>query len=154
MVRLVDEPDALERFTDAVAEAYGDEHLPSINVGQGEDAIADSISVITAALVAMALVLAVAGLVWIGSATARHQRLAAPEVDVLRALGTTAGERRVLLVGCVAAGASSPGWCWPPLCAVALSPLFPVGAARQVDPDPGLHVDARGAARSAASRSW
>ena len=98
-------PDAVDQFTAAVAAAYGDEHLPSINVGQGEDAIADSISVITAALVAMALVIAVAGLLWIGSALARHQRVAAPDIDVLRALGTTAGERRSSSFGCVAAGA-------------------------------------------------
>ncbi|MDQ3146044.1 MAG: hypothetical protein M3R01_03765, partial [Actinomycetota bacterium] len=140
MVRLVDAPDAVERFTDAAEEAYGGEHLPSINIGQGEDTVADSISVVTAALIAVALVVAVAGVVWVGSAAARHQRLAAPDVEVLRALGTTAGERRVLLLGCVLP-ALVGGIVLASLLAVALSPLFPVGAARRVDPDPGLHAD-------------
>ena len=141
MVRLVDAPDAVQRFTDAIGDAYGDEHLPSINVGQGEDVVADSISVITAALVVVAVVIAVAGLVWVGSAMARQQRLAAPDVEVLRTLGTTAGERRFLFVGCVLP-ALVGGVVLAVLFAVALSPLFPVGAARRVDPDPGLHVDA------------
>jgi hypothetical protein len=141
MVRLVDEPGALERFTDGVVEAYGGEHLPSINVGQGEETVADSIAVITAALVAMAVVIAVAGLLWIGAATARHQRLARPEIDVLRALGTTAAERRMLLVGSVLP-ALVAGVAVAPVLAIAMSPLFPVGLARRVDPDPGLHADA------------
>jgi hypothetical protein len=141
MVRLTDEPDAVERFTDGVADAYGDEHLPSINVGQGENTIADSVSVITAALVAMAFAVAIAGLLWSASATARHQRLAVTEIDVLRALGSTARERRVLLVGS-AAPAIVAGVALAPVLAVVLSPLFPVGTARHVDPDPGLHADA------------
>lgn len=140
MVRLIDEPGALERFTNGVADAYGDEHLPSINVGQGESTVADSVSVITAALVAMALAVAVAGLLWIASATARHQRLAVSDIDVLGALGATARERRVLLVG-YAAPAIVGGVALAPVLAVTLSPLFPVGRARRVDPDPGLHVD-------------
>jgi hypothetical protein len=140
MLRLADEPRALDQFTAEVATVYGGEHLPSINVGQGEDTIADSISVVTAALVAMALVIAVAGLLWISSATARHQRVAAPDIDVLRALGTTTGERRVLFFGCVVPGLVG-GVLLAPVLAVALSPLFPVGTARRVDPDPGLHAD-------------
>jgi ABC-type lipoprotein release transport system permease subunit len=96
--------------------------------------------VITAALVALALAIGVAGLLWIASASARHQRLAAPDVDVLVSLGATARERRVLLVGS-AAPAIAAGVALAPTLAVALSPLFPVGRARQVDPDPGLHVD-------------
>jgi len=140
MVRLVDERDALEQFTGGVATAYRGEHLPSINVGQGEDAVADSISVITAALVAVALVIAVAGLMWVGSATARHQRLAGADFEVLRALGTTAGEQRLLLLGCVLP-AFVGGVALAPLLAVGLSPFFPMGNARRVDPDPGRHAD-------------
>jgi hypothetical protein len=140
MVRLADEPGALDQFTAAVAAAYGDEHLPSIIVGQGEGSIADSISVVTAALLAMALVIVAAGLLWIGSAAARHQRAAAPDIDVLRALGTTAGERRLVAFGCVVPSLLA-GVVLAPLGAIALSPLFPVGTARRVDPDPGLHAD-------------
>jgi ABC-type lipoprotein release transport system permease subunit len=140
MLRLVDEPGALGRFTDGVATAYAGEHLPSINVGQGESSVVPSISVVTAALRAMALVVAIAGLLWITSATARHQRVAAPDLDVLRALGTTTGEQRVVVFGSVIP-ALVGGVMLAPLLAVALSPLFPMGTARRVDPDPGLHAD-------------
>ncbi|MGH9116667.1 MAG: hypothetical protein ACRD0A_01940 [Acidimicrobiales bacterium] len=50
-MRLIDGPEAVDEFTDAVAEAYGGEHLPSINVGQGEESVRDSISVVTGAAV-------------------------------------------------------------------------------------------------------
>jgi FtsX-like permease family len=140
MVRLVDAPGAVDQFTEGVAEAYGGAHLPSINVGQGEETVDDSISVVTAALIAMGIVVAVAGLVWVASAVARHQRGAASDIEVLRALGSTPGQRRTLLVGVVA-----PALAAGPVAAIGiaviLSPLFPVGAARRVDPDPGLHAD-------------
>ena len=55
-------------------------------------------------------------------------------------LGTTTPERRILFFGCVAP-ALAAGIVVAPLIAVALSPLFPVGTARYVDPDPGLHAD-------------
>ncbi|MEP7201379.1 MAG: FtsX-like permease family protein [Ilumatobacteraceae bacterium] len=141
MVRLVDQPGAVDQFTAAIAAAYGGEHLPSINVGHGERTVADSISVVTAALLAMALVIGVAGLLWIGSATARHQSALGPDIDVLLALGTTDSERRALVFLCVLP-ALVGGVLLAPLVAVALSPLFPVGAARRVDPDPGAHADA------------
>jgi hypothetical protein len=141
MVRLVDAPGAVERFTDAVEEAYGDEHLPSINVGQGEETVADAISVATVALLAVALVVAFAGIVWIGSATARHQRLVVPDTEILRALGATANERRLILAASVLP-AIVGGLVLAPLVAIALSPRFPVGSARAVDPNPGVHVDA------------
>jgi ABC-type lipoprotein release transport system permease subunit len=141
MIRLVDEPDAVERFTDAVEDAYANEHLPSVNLVEGEEVVADSISVITAALVAVALIVTVAGVAWVGLAMARHQRDAASEIAVLRALGATAVERRALLVGSVLPAVVA-GVALAPLVAVALSPLFPVGAARRIDPDPGVHVDA------------
>jgi len=136
MVRLVDKPGAQDQFT----AAYGGEHLPSINVGQGESSLADSISVVTAALLVMALVIVVSGLLWIGSVTARHQRAAGPDIDVLRALGTTAGERRLVAFSCVVP-ALLAGVVLAPLGAIALSPLFPAGTARRIDPDPGLHAD-------------
>jgi hypothetical protein len=140
MVRVPDEPGAVARFTDAVEKAYGAEHLPSINVGQGEETVHDAISVATVALLAVAIVVAIAGIAWIGTAIARHQRLIAADTEVLRALGATAHERRVLLAGSVLPGILG-GLALSIVVALALSPRFPVGTARRVDPDPGLHVD-------------
>jgi hypothetical protein len=110
-------------------------------VGQGENELADSISVITVGLVLVAAVIALAGTAWIASAVARTERLGASEVELLRALGASASERRVLLAGTVVPSIVL-GLVLAPLVAVALSPLLPVGTARRVEPDPGLHVDA------------
>jgi hypothetical protein len=140
-VRLVEGPGAVERFTDELEAVYGDQTLPSINIGQGQDAVSDTISLITAALVAVALVIAAAGIVWVSQAMARHQRLVALDFEILQALGATVGERRALLMGSVVPAVIA-GLLVVALVAVGLSPLFPVGAARRFDPDPGLHVDA------------
>jgi hypothetical protein len=140
MVRLEDTPSAIERFTDALERAYGDEHLPSVNVGQGEETVGDSISVATVALWAVAFVVAFAGIVWTGLAMGRHQRLVAPESETLRALGATQHERRVIVAASVLPGLVG-GLALAPLVAVLLSPRFPVGAARRVDPSSGFHVD-------------
>jgi hypothetical protein len=140
MVRLVDSPGAIEQFTDAVADAYGDEHLPSINVGQGEDNAADAISIITVALLAVGLTVATAGGVWIAAAVSRQQRLAAADQQVLRAFGATQGGRRLVVAGIVAPGLGL-GLVLAPVLAVALSPLLPIGMSRHVDPRSGIHAD-------------
>lgn len=140
MVRLVDRPGAIEQFTDAVTVAYGDEHLPSINVGQGEDNAADAIAIITVALLAVGLTVATAGGVWIAAAVSRQQRLAAADQQVLRAFGATQGGRRLVVAGIVAPGLVL-GLVLAPLLAVALSPLLPVGMSRHVDPRSGIHAD-------------
>ncbi len=69
MVRLVDEPDAVERFTTPSSRPTGTSTSRASTSVEGELLATDSISVITAALVAVALVIAAAGVVWIGSAT-------------------------------------------------------------------------------------
>ena len=65
---------------------------------------------------------------------ARHRRLARPWHDRRRAPNPS---RRLRPAG-VRRGRAAGTRC----SRVALSPLFPVGTARQVDPDPGLHADA------------
>ena len=139
-VRLADTPDAVDEFTDAIADIYGVEHLPSINVGQGEATLSESISVVTGALAVMALVILVAGMVWIAAAVVRHQRLAVAEAEVLGALGLTRNQKWTLLFGTVLPGLVA-GLALAPVIAIALSPLLPVGVARRIEPDPGLHAD-------------
>jgi hypothetical protein len=140
MVRLVETPDAIGRFTDAVKGAYAGTTQPGLDVRHGERVLADSISVITAALVALALVIAIAGVAWAAAAGARQQRLSAGDLEVLRVLGSTPAARRMLIVGTVAP-ALLAGVMVAAVVATALSPLFPVGLARRFDPDPGLHAD-------------
>ena len=143
MVRLSAGPSGVERFTEVVQQDYGGSEQAglSIDASQGEKAIAESLGVITAALVALALVIGIAGLGWAAFTAARQQRLSADAVDVLGALGSTPSERRNLLAGSVLP-ALVVGSLVAPVVAVALSPRFPVGLARQIDPDVGIHADA------------
>jgi hypothetical protein len=80
------------------------------------------------------------GLLLVGQALARQGRADLDEADVLRALGMrpsallTVGVSRALVAALAgAAGAVA--------LAVAASPLFPIGLARQAEPSPGLDVD-------------
>ena len=139
LVRLVDEPDALDQFTDAAAAAYPDGQL-SFDVVQAENAQSDAIGVATVAVLALGLVVALAGGAWIATAAIRQQRLLTPEMDVFRALGLTPSERAGLLVGAVAPGLTA-GAVLAPVVAIALSPLFPVGLARRYEPDVGVLAD-------------
>jgi hypothetical protein len=141
LVRFADgAPDAAERFTDALHAAYRGREEPGLDVSRGEQSQLDAISVITVALVALGLTVVVAGLVWIVSAVARLQRLATADLDILRALGSTRGQRLAVALATVAPGLVA-GTLLAPLVAIALSPLFPVGLARRFDPSPGLHAD-------------
>jgi uncharacterized membrane protein YgcG len=140
-VRFAALPGAPARFTDELHQAYAGREEPGLDVSQGEEVQDDAISVITVALVALGLVVVIAGLVWIVAAVARQQRLSAGDLDVLRVLGATRGERLAAAVGTVVPGLVA-GTVLAPAVAVALSPLFPVGLARRFDPDPGVHVDA------------
>ena len=140
MVRLVETPDAVGRFTDQLEEVYAGGQQPGLDVNQGAKLVVAAIDVITAALVALSLVVAVPGLAWAAVIAARQQRLSAGDLDVLRALGSTRSERQALAFGAVAP-ALVAGAVLAPAVAIALSPLFPVGLARRFDPDPGLHAD-------------
>jgi hypothetical protein len=140
LVRFADVPDARSRFTDAVRRAYQGRVQPGLDVTQEEQVQDDAISVITVALVALGLVVTIAGGVWIVAAVARQQRLVAGDLDVLRMMGATRGQRVTTAVGGVAPGVVA-GVVLAPIVAVALSPLFPVGLARRFDPDAGVHAD-------------
>jgi hypothetical protein len=140
LVRFADVPDAQSRFTEALHRAYEGREQPGLDVGRDEQVQGDAISVVTVALVALCLVVVIAGVVWIVAAVARQQRLSAGDLDVLRVLGTTRAQRAACAVGAVAPGVAA-GVVLVPIVAVALSPLFPVGLARRFDPDPGVHAD-------------
>jgi ABC-type lipoprotein release transport system permease subunit len=100
----------------------------------------NAISVLTTALWIVAGVATLAGIVAIGIVLSRNIRATDLDQTVLRGLGLTHGQRarvhapRTLLI--CGAGALLAG-----LGAIALSPRFPVGLARQADPDVGVHVD-------------
>jgi hypothetical protein len=93
------------------------------------------------AILAFAALVAATGVALVGQALARSLALEAEDGPVLRALGlgpwslTAVTALRSAAVGLPAAVLAIG-------VAVALSPVFPVGLARQAEIDPGIHVDA------------
>ena len=100
-----------------------------------------AIAVQADALRLVAVIAAVAGALLIGLTLLRQQRLAETEIPVLRALGMSPSQLmlsallRAVLVGTAGAVVSV-------FVAVAMSPLAPIGVARNAEVDPGLAVDA------------
>ena len=107
----------------------------------GDDVVADSVAVITAALVLLASVALIAGVGAVASTVGRSQALAANELGVLRALGATNGSLRMYFVAATVPGIVLGAVVAVLGPAVAVSPLFPVGLARRISPRPGLHAD-------------
>ncbi len=127
----------------AMTEAAGDEGLVS-PVGSEDLAklgpVGDAIDLQANALLALAAVVLVFGLAVLGAAAARAAREDESARDALHALGLTNQQvnRVTLLRG---AGLAVAATAMAVVGAVALSPLFPIGLAREADLDPGLEVD-------------
>jgi len=100
-----------------------------------------AIKVETTTLALAALFVGAAGLVMIGQAVVRLAYSSGPDLSVLRSVGMP--PRRLMLVA-AAPGVLSAivGAVGAVVVAVALSPLTPIGLARQADLDPGVHADA------------
>jgi hypothetical protein len=140
-VRTDGNPRVTGRVIAAARELWADDPTFQVQaLGIETEGARNAIDVLTTALWIVAGVAALAGMVAIGIVLSRD--IASSELDqsTLRALGLTRAQRarvsgpRVLLV--TAAGALLAG-----LGAIALSPRFPVGVARQADPDVGVHAD-------------
>ena len=99
-----------------------------------------AIDVLTLTLWVFAGVTALAGIVTIAIVLSREIARASSNQDMLRALGLTRGQR-VLINGPRALFVAGGGAVLGVVGAVCASPLFPVGVARRVDPDPGFHLD-------------
>ena len=99
-----------------------------------------AIALETAALLAFATLLALAGLLLVGQALGRQVVLESTEYPTLRALGMTRSQLvgtavvRTALVGTAAAALAMA-------VAVALSPLTPIGVGRRAELDPGVVAD-------------
>jgi hypothetical protein len=116
-------------------------------VGLGSDAeltaarAKRAIHVQAVALLAFAALAAVAGLLVVGQSIARQVQLDAGEQAVLQALGMTRWQRLAVTL-LRAALAAAAGAVLAVVLAVLLSPLAPIGLARQAEIDPGWSVDA------------
>jgi hypothetical protein len=92
------------------------------------------------ALRLFALVAAIAGLFVVGQALARLISSDSADLETLAALGGTR-RQRVLTCSLRSVVAVVVGTCVAVVIATALSPLFPVGRARDAEPAPGLRFD-------------
>jgi ABC-type lipoprotein release transport system permease subunit len=93
-----------------------------------------------AALFAAAIAMAIACLLVAGQATARHLAARSDDAHTMAAMGLDPRQRR--LAALLAIGpALAVGLVGGVVVAMALSPLFPLGGARQADPDVGVHAD-------------
>lgn len=131
-----------ERAVAAFARTLPGGDAPFNVVPSRDDAVAadHSSGAVATGLLIFAIVAGIAGLVTLAQLARRNLAQNDEETDVLAALGAARGERALaqfitstpaLVVAAVAAS----------VIAYASSPLFPIGATRALEPDPGLHAD-------------
>ncbi len=140
-VRTDGSPGAVGRATDKARELWDQDRTFQIQgLGIETEGARNAIGVLTTALWIVAGVAALAGIVAIGIVLSRNIRASDLDQSTLNGLGLTRAQRarvsgpRALLItvgGALLAGVG----------AVVLSPRFPVGLARQADPDVGFHAD-------------
>jgi ABC-type lipoprotein release transport system permease subunit len=94
----------------------------------------------TDALLAFALAAGLAALALIGQAMVRLVNTAAADVPMLRALGFRSGQVLAAVVAVPLAAGVTGALAAVPV-AYALSPRFPIGLGRRLEPSPGFHAD-------------
>lgn len=99
-----------------------------------------ALGVMTTALRALAIAVAVASALTLVSLLGREIRLSGTNQRALLAFGLTR-RQRALVVGAFALPAALAGACLAVGLAVLLSPRFPLGVARRADPSVGFHFD-------------
>ena len=135
----------VERFRQQVTRVAGEQGVPPAGVYisaevDRSDTIARAVRPQVLALAAVALVLALAVFLVTGQALSRQVFTDATDSPLLGAVGMTERQRFRLAITRVAI-VSFTGAVLAVAVAIALSPLFPVGIARQAEPSPGLDVD-------------
>lgn len=113
---------------------------PILDLGAVERRVETTITLEQTALLVLAALVALAGLVFVGQALGRSVAVIDDSREPLRAIGFTRGALTAAAVVphlVVAAAATLVG----AATAAVLSPQFPIGFAGRVDPDRGLHAD-------------
>jgi hypothetical protein len=139
-VRLAEPARDLPLLEAEVARLYPDRNVPVYDLAAAGKRVTNGTALERSGLLLFAAAVALAGLVIVGQALTRSVRAAGADVPVLVAVGFTRRDAAralslpYLLSVAVAAVSAVAG-------AIALSPRFPIGLGRRVDPDVGLHVD-------------
>ena len=139
-VRLADAARDLPRVVAASQRIFGVSAQEPLSIET--EGARDAIDVVTVALWAFAGVAALAGVVTVGIVLSRSIGQTAVDQPTLRALGL-GRRRRAAAAGATAVPIVAGGAVLAVLGATLLSPRFPMGVARQAEPDPGLVVDGR-----------
>ena len=140
VVRLVNGADDLDRLRDFVADLTGDDVIvvPAAEDYRAEPS--DTIDVFSAGLMIFAVLAALAGAVILLQAVGRQVTAMGPTIAVLSDLGLS-GRSRAVAATLPLTGAAAAGAGLGVATAIALSPRFPIGGARRIEPDPGVDVD-------------
>jgi hypothetical protein len=140
-VRLRDADRDLPKLEAAVAEEFPGAGVPVADLRAAAKRVTNGTGLETTGLLLFALAVAAAGIVIVGQALTRSVRAASGDLPTLSAMGfdRTGATGALALPHLVSVGAAVVT---AAATAVALSPRFPIGLARQVDPDVGRHVDA------------
>ena len=127
-------------FTGALERLSGGTQVVTLVEQEQTSAVQRGLDVQATVLRLLAGVLAAVALVVTSQALSRQAVLESTEHPVLRALGVTSAERRTLgliRAALVAVGTAAAAV----VIAIAMSPLMPVGVAREAEPDPGVEVN-------------
>jgi len=140
MVRLEDPERDIPRLEAEVARRYPGRGVPVYDLAAAGKRVTNGTDLERSGLLLFAGAVVVAGMVIIGQALTRSVRAAGADVPTLAALGFSRRDAAYALalphvVSAVVAAVVAMAL------AVALSPRFPIGLGRRVDPDVGLHVD-------------
>ncbi len=132
----------LAAFTAAYNEVAGDQKAQLQSRDSRERAFESVSQPYAASLLLFGIAAAVAGLIVIAQALIRVVDRDAGDGHVLVALGASRATRMTIASG-RALAAVLIGAVAAVMGATALSPLFPLGRARDAEPDPGVHLDVR-----------
>jgi hypothetical protein len=139
-VRLADPARDLERLEAEVARHYPGRNVPVYDLSAAGKRVTNGTNLERSGLLLFAAAVALAGLVIVGQALTRSVRAAGADVAVLVAIGFTrrdAARALALPYVLTVSVATVVGLA----VAILLSPRFPIGLGRRVDPDVGLIVD-------------
>ena len=140
VVRLVNGADDLDRLRRFVADLTDDDVIVVPAAEDYRAAPSDTIDVFSAGLMIFAVLAALAGAVILLQAVGRQVMAMGPTIAVLSDLGLS-GRSRAVAATLPLTGAAAAGAGLGMAVAIALSPRFPIGGARRIEPDPGVDVD-------------
>ncbi|MET1041489.1 MAG: FtsX-like permease family protein [Acidimicrobiales bacterium] len=140
VVRLVNGADDLDRLRRFVADLTDDDVIVVPAAEDYRAAPSDTIDVFSAGLMIFAVLAALAGAVILLQAVGRQVMAMSPTIAVLSDLGLS-GRSRAVAATLPLTGAAAAGAGLGVAVAIALSPRFPIGGARRIEPDPGVDVD-------------